>query len=150
MAETSWGKKLSLNNNIMDTSIKTDGQEYIAKKEGELEYGDVVDYRFDERKLSTNKKGGAEVCVGENSITLSQDETCGIGVGNDSIILDGRLHIGKAPSQVRINGWWIFNEEILTGLPSGLFTPVPTLLYKDPPYAKKASKFAKLIKSFAI
>jgi hypothetical protein len=109
---------------------------------------EVIDWD-NERKIGLSG-GKAEVLVSRDMVILASDETTAVGIGDGSIMLIGKVHMSRAPSEIRVNGFWVFNEELLTTIPSTLFNPVQTLLYKAPPYAAKVSKFAKLMKAFGI
>lgn len=96
-----------------------------------------------DRKLST-ESGTAQVYVSDNVVAISNDPNA-IVVNEKGIIISGRTHITKTPSSVRIGGFWVFNEELLTTVPSTTYTPIPVLLYKEIPYAKQASTLNKLL-----
>jgi hypothetical protein len=53
------------------------------------------------------------------------------------------LHIATDPSTTRINSFWVINDEIMTGLPSTIYTPMPLLKYKRPAIADQISDLAK-------
>lgn len=113
-----------------------------------VDSGSIVDFNT-ERKFST-ARGPAEMVISDDYVVIASDESTAIGVGDGSIMMVGRVHLTKAPSDIRVNGFWVFNEELLTSIPSTLFNPVPTLLYKAPPFAKNVSKFAQLMSAFGI
>lgn len=106
----------------------------------------VVDW---DRERKYGGPGKAEMIVSDNFVVIAADETTALGIGDGTVVMAGKVHMTRSPSEIRVNGFWVFNEELLTTVPSTLFNPVQTLLYKPPPYAKKVSKFAKLMKSFA-
>lgn len=112
----------------------------LEKKE---ENGEVIQPKLNTRKISTDE-GKAQIWVTDDYITIVSSDT-GIGVTKDNVIIAGRLAIKNAPSEVRINGFWVLNEEILTCLPSTTYTPIPMLVYKDPPYAKRAGALLGLV-----
>jgi hypothetical protein len=104
-----------------------------------------VEVRNDARKFST-LKGKTEVLIKDNSITLSN---LGLGIiicdyGN---IIKGPIHLADSPSSVRINGFWVFNDELMTTLPSTTYTPIPVLVYKESPYAKTIQGYIKTLTS---
>lgn len=126
-----------------ETSVFGKKEEELDKK---IRKAEVVDCKKGDKKLQA-ENGSAEVYISSSSIQIGTNDS-GIHVSDNQVQLHGRLAIPKPPSQIRINGFWTFNEEILTTLPSTLFTPIQTLLYSEPPYAKTASKVCKTITSF--
>lgn len=50
---------------------------------------------------------------------------------------EGTYSVGKqsfvcAPSDIRIAGLWTFNDAMVTGIPSTIVTPIPTVKYSLP------------------
>ena len=88
-------------------------------------------------KLLCTEEGNAEVYVTDDTVFISNQDI-GVTVGANGTYIQGPLSLSAAPADIRINGNWVLNEELLTTLPSTLFNPVQTLLYKDPPYARNA------------
>lgn len=88
----------------------------------------------DERKLCTIN-GKAQILIQNEQITA----TCfdkGIMINDYGTVISGPVHLKNPPGDIRINGFWIFNNDLLTTLPSTIYTPIPVLKYKDPPYPK--------------
>jgi hypothetical protein len=96
----------------------------------------------DTRKLST-KKGKAQVFVSDTTVAVSNENNAVI-VNDKGVVIAGRTHITKNPSNIRINGFWVFNEELLTTVPSTTYTPIPVLLYKEIPYGKTAAAMTQI------
>lgn len=88
-------------------------------------------------KILCTEEGNAEVYVTDDTVYISNQDM-GMTVGPNGTYIQGPLSLSASPSDIRINGSWVLNEELLTTLPSTLFNPVQTLLYKDPPYARNA------------
>ena len=103
-----------------------------------------VNVKNDERKLSV-LEGSAEVVIQEKAIHLTHVES-GILVSEYGTIIKGKTHLADTPSNIRINAFWVFNDDLLTTLPSTTYTPIPVLKYKDSPYAKM---LAGMIKSYS-
>lgn len=95
------------------------------------------------RKISTDS-GTAQIWVEDDVITITRGEV-GIGINKDCIVFSGRTHMTKNIEQNRVNGFWTWNPELLTCLPSTTYTPIPVLLYTDPPYAKQAGALMTLL-----
>jgi len=87
----------------------------------------------DHRKVST-KGGSAQLYIGLDVLKLSQQQN-GIIVNKDGTIIKGNMHLARDPSKIKVSGYWCLNEELLTGLPSSIYTPIPVLVYKEPPFA---------------
>lgn len=113
----------------------------------DVDEGKKIDIAANEMSYKTIN-GSASVVIEDKYVKLGSDETNAIGIGDGTIVLDGKTHISKPPSQIRVNAFWVFNEELLTTIPSTLFNPVQPLIYKDPSYAKKCGKITKMITSF--
>lgn len=115
-----------------------------GSKMDELESkGEVIKPKLNTRKLSTDS-GLAQVWVEDDQITISRAEN-GVCINKDNVIIAGKLHIANDIQKLRVNGFWTFNEELLTCLPSTTYTPIPVLLYTDPPYAKRAGALMSLL-----
>lgn len=105
----------------------------------------VISPEEKEKKFST-PNGQAEITIQENSVCITNLSN-GIIVNNYGTLIDGKIHLGRVPSDIRISGFWVLNDKLLTGLPSTVYTPIPTLVYKEPPTIKYAQKFMKLLKA---
>ena len=106
--------------------------------------GEIVDYTLGDVRYNADQ-GKAEVYISKSAVTMATDETTAIALSDGCAIMDARVHMTRTPHDIRIAGFWVLNEEILTGIPSTLANPVPTLVFKYPAYAKKAAKLMKLI-----
>lgn len=94
----------------------------------------------DHRKLSC-KGGSAQLYIAPEVAKLSVLEN-GILIGKDGIILNGNMHLARDISKIRLNGFWVFNDELLTTLPSSIYTPIPVLKYKEPAFATIVGRLA--------
>lgn len=106
--------------------------------------GQVVDYTTGATKLSS-KDGNAEIYLSKDTIVMATDSTTALAINDGCIIIDGRVHFSNSPNHMYVQGFWKFNEELLTTIPSTLFNPVQTLIFQYPPYVKKASKIVKVL-----
>lgn len=106
--------------------------------------GDIIDYQNGAVRLNADG-GTAEVYVDSTSVVLASDQNTALAVYGGCTVVDSRLHVARAPHDITVNGFWVFNEELLTTVPSTLMHPVQTLLFKYPAYAKKAAKLMKLL-----
>ena len=59
--------------------------------------------------------------------------------------MKGKIHLATNPEDIRINGFWVLNPELLSCLPSTIYTPIPVLKYSDPPFAKNVTAMFKII-----
>lgn len=106
--------------------------------------GEIVDY--ENRSVRLAADGGlAEVVVNPSDIILAVSQNTAIGISDNSIVLDGRVSFTNMPDDIIIGGFWRFNEELLTTLPSTLFNPIETLIFKYPPFVKKVAKIFQLL-----
>lgn len=97
------------------------------------------------RKLAC-EGGVAQVYITPDKVTISNADT-GIAVNQNGIILSGKMHLAKDLNQIRINGFWTLNPELLTTLPSTLYTPISVLVYEPPPYATMVANLASVVSS---
>ena len=102
-----------------------------------------VNVKNDERKFST-LDGSSEIVIQDKAIYLTHVES-GVIVSDYGTIIKGKTHLADTPSNIRINAFWVFNDDLLTTLPSTIYTPIPVLKYKAPPYGKM---IAGMIKSY--
>lgn len=99
----------------------------------------------DDRKLSV-KGGKPQLYVSKDFISLTY-ESKGLVVTESSVIIGGKgsLVLANKPSDIRIYGYWTFNDTMLTTLPSTIYTPIPVLNFDPPNLAKTvADKFHTL------
>ena len=104
----------------------------------------------DDRKLSV-RGGKPQLYVSKDFISLTY-ENRGIVVTDSSVIIGGKgsLVFANKPSEIRVYGYWTFNDTMLTTLPSTIYTPIPVLNFDPPNLAKiVASKFHVLTSAFA-
>ena len=77
-------------------------------------------------------------------------EPIGISViAGTGTVLRGPIGITNRPQDIRISGFWVLNDLILSGLPSTIITPIPTTKFSPPlesvaTHAKNASVIAAL------
>ena len=109
--------------------------------------GKVVDVRGRKQIIQKAVGGLIQLFLGKDFAHLASG-TMGFEVSSSGCIVAGPTDFTASPHEIRIAGFWILNEELLTTVPSTLFSPVQTLLYSDPPTAKKAGKLAKLLAGF--
>jgi hypothetical protein len=88
--------------------------------------------------------GAAQLHLNETGIVM-MNKSNGLSVDEYGTYIDGKTNLGRPPSDVRIGGFWIFNDKMLTGLPSTMYTPIPTLVYKEPDNLKYIQQFMQLI-----
>lgn len=91
----------------------------------------------DERRFCT-MNGTAEVLMQDDAVHITNANN-GIIVYQHGTVIKGGQHMAETPSGIRINGFWVFNDDLLTTLPSTTYTPIPVLKYK-------ASNYIKMIK----
>ena len=96
------------------------------------------------KKRFSTANGTASMLIGDDSISITKDDN-GIFISKDNVIINGRQHMVKDIDKNRVNGFWCWNPELLTCLPSTVYTPIPVLLYTDPPAAKRASALVGLL-----
>lgn len=97
----------------------------------------------DHRKISL-PEGLAQLLVTDKKITLTYKDH-GVAVTEGGTIIKGKMHFAADIKDIRINGFWTFNTELLTCLPSTLFTPMPTLKYNTPPFAETVATLITLV-----
>ena len=117
-----------------------DGGTVEEKREAER----VVNYTTGATRLAS-KDGNAELYMQKDTIILATDSSTALALNDGCIILDGRVHFSHSPNSMYMQGFWKFNEELLTTVPSTLANPVQTLLFNYPPYVKKIAKLAKVL-----
>jgi hypothetical protein len=97
----------------------------------------------DQRKFSL-PDGVPQVVVTDKKVSLTYKDN-GISVNEQGTILKGKVHIGSDIADVRINGFWTFNTEMLTCLPSTAYSPMPVLKYNTPPFATVVANLATVV-----
>ena len=102
---------------------------------------DDVNIGLDNKKFST-LDGTAEMLVSDDNIQITNQGNGYIACSYGNII-KGSTHLTETPSNIRINGFWVLNDELLTTLPSTIYTPIPVLVYKESPYVKMAQGIIK-------
>lgn len=105
----------------------------------------TLDLDIGQVKFAT-QKGEASVLATDSSISIT-NKSNGIVVNSIGTVVDGLFHIGRQPSDVRISTFWTFNNELLTTLPSTIYTPIPVLVYKEPAAVKHLAAFMSLVSS---
>lgn len=74
----------------------------------------------------------SQITSGANSVTSTRDS------GN---FINGPLSISSTVDNIRVGGFYRFNPQLSTGLPSTMMTPIPTLVF-DIPVKNLASQAA--------
>jgi len=110
----------------------------------EIDDGSKIVVANDERKYST-LKGTAELLIQDKAIYITHVQN-GMLICEHGTIIKGPSHLADTPSNVRINGFWVFNDELLTTIPSTTYTPIPVLEYKEPNYPKMVRAFLEGLK----
>lgn len=104
-----------------------------------------LNFSDDERIIQT-KTGTAQLYVGKDIIAMAHKGN-GVLVTDVGTLIGGNLHITKVPSSIRMSSFWTFNDELMTTVPSTTYTPIPVLVYSEPPYAKQLARVTKLLSS---
>lgn len=100
----------------------------------EIDDNTLIRVDLDERKFST-LNGTAEMLIQDTAIHVTNTGN-GVIVNQNGTITKGPQHLAEEPSGIRINGFWVLNDDLLTTIPSTTYTPIPVLKYKDSPYIK--------------
>jgi len=115
------------------------------KEKPDAENVGMVNVELDHRKIAT-RQGTAQIYIQDNQITVSHGAN-GLMVNERGTALINPLHIATDPSMTRINTFWVLNDEIMTTLPSTIYTPIPMLRYKRPAFADQVTDLAKRLAS---
>jgi hypothetical protein len=99
-----------------------------------------------DEKILKSRDGIAQVFTTPNKVGITNGSN-GLSINDRGTVINGKTHITNYPSDTRFASFWTFNDELLTGLPSTVYTPLPVLVYSDPPFAKHLSGLAKMIKA---
>lgn len=100
------------------------------------------------KKIAIEKADGT---LGQSQVLVTDKEVIitnfinGIAVGEVGSVISGPVHFMNNPSDISFNSFWRFNDELLTTLPSTVYTPIPVLRYRAPPYIKNLQRMAKLL-----
>jgi hypothetical protein len=103
----------------------------------DIDDNSLIRVENDERRFST-LNGQAEVLIQDKAIHMTNSSN-GVVVYEHGVVTKGAQHLAETPSGIRINGFWVLNDDLLTTLPSTTYTPIPVLKYK-------ASNYVKMIK----
>lgn len=87
-------------------------------------------------------EGKANVVATKESISMTNTGN-GIVINAVGTVIDGLFHMGRQPSDIRVSTFWTLNNELLTGLPSTTYTPIPVLVYKEPATVKFLASLMK-------
>lgn len=131
-----------LNKKIPGSEVKT-----VESADDLIKKGKMANIKGGKELLFKAIGGVVQLILGQGFGNLATNDM-GFEVSEQGCIVAGPTDFTAAPHEIRISGFWVLNEELLTTVPSTLFNPVQTLLYKDPPYAKRAGKLAKLLVGF--
>lgn len=110
------------------------------------ELEDFLNEGADER-LITTKDGTAEIYLKNDAVCITSQGSNGMVVNKFGTTIDGKIHLAQDPNNIRIGGFWTLNNELLTCLPSTLYTPIPTLVYDEPPAIGVIHSIAKYLDS---
>lgn len=116
----------------------------LTSTEQVKELQSIMDEASDERIIKA-KGGTAEIYIKGNALCLTSGGDKGMIVNESGTTIDGQFHIAKSPDDVRINGFWKFNHELLTTVPSTLYTPIPVLVYDEHPAVKTIQSIVKFL-----
>lgn len=113
---------------ITNNEVNVDGKPMTSKAYID-QVGKIIIEPEDHRLLRCDG-GNASLLITKEAAMLSHKDSI-VHVGKTGILLDGDLHMAAEPNKIRINGFWVFNEEILTTVPSSIYTPIPVLKYDE-------------------
>ena len=80
----------------------------------------------------------AAIAVSPNLIDLSAPESAdgepiGISiVGGAGTVVRGPVGFTNRPGEIRIAGFWVLNDLLLSAIPSTIITPIPTMRFSPP------------------
>ena len=86
--------------------------------------------------IRSNSYSSAEIYTTDDAISLTVEGSNGININNTGTCIDGKMHFAQEPSSIQMGGFWNLNDELMTGLPSTIYTPIPVLEYKGLSFAK--------------
>jgi hypothetical protein len=112
--------------------------------ESMIKKGKMANVQGGKEKIFKALDGIVQLFLGKSYANLATNDM-GFEVSDGGCTVAGPVDFTASPHQIRIGGFWVLNEELLTTVPSTLFNPVQVLIYKDPPAAKKAGKLAKIL-----
>jgi predicted nucleic acid-binding protein len=95
------------------------------------------------------KSGKAELLITKDKAVLSSHYKNAVVVNEYKTTIVGPIHLSPNPSEIQISGYWKFNDEILTCLPSTLYTPIPVLKFREPLFAEEVNGLAKIESALA-
>jgi hypothetical protein len=112
------------------SEVVMNGKE-LSSTEQVAELQNFINEAADERIIRT-RKGSAEIYLQEEQINITVGGSNGVIINENGSTFDGKVHLAQDPNNIRIGGFWCFNNELLTCLPSTIYTPIPTLVYDEP------------------
>lgn len=92
--------------------------------------------------------GDAQLAVDETSLVM-MNKSNGLNINEFGTCISGAISIGRTPGDIRTGGFWVLNDKLLTGLPSTTYTPIPVLVYKEPPAIKYVQRLASTLSSIS-
>lgn len=101
-------------------------------------------YKDEGDRYARADKGIAQLVI-KNEIASINNGSHGFVTFKGGNAIVGPLHITRTPDDIRLSQFWKFNDELLTCLPSTMYTPLPVLVYDPPDMAKRFSKFASIL-----
>lgn len=127
------------------SDVVLNGQKLTSTQQvDELE--DFMNESSNERLIRT-ANGTAEIYLTDDAVCVTSQGSNGMIVNKYGTTLDGKIHLAPDPNNVRISGFWTLNNELLTCIPSTLYTPIPTLVYDEPPAVGVIQSLAKYYSS---
>ena len=81
-----------------------------------------------DRGKKINAQGTAELYVDDAKAVITADKGIGVVAHKDhGVAIQGELAIKAKPQEVYIGFLYMFNDMLMTTLPSTIYTPIPTL-----------------------
>lgn len=122
--------------------------EQLNSTEQVTELQDFINLNSDERIIRT-AKGSAEIYLTEDAVCVTSDGHNGMVVNKYGTTIDGKVNLVQDPNNIRISGFWTLNNELLTTLPSTLYTPIPVLVYDEPASIVEVQSLASYLQEMA-
>jgi len=102
---------------------------------------------IDTKLIKTSSETLTAISVTPYSIDLSaasaaSGDPVGLSVvASTGTVIRGPLGISGSPGDIRVAGLWKFNDLLLSGMPSTIMTPIPTVIFSPP--LESVARFAK-------
>ena len=95
------------------------------------------------------KDGKAELLLTKEKAVLSAHYKNGVTINDTKTTISGPIHFASDPNEIQIAGFWKFNDELLTCLPSTLYTPIPVLRFRENSFASEVKELAQVESALA-